>query len=57
MFKVHLQPRQAAEDMKDFTDCACQLGEILESIDSLMNTFSAGNVPPNYSSFFSPEAK
>lgn len=37
MFTVHLRPWNAAEDMKDFIDCAPQLGEILESIDSLIN--------------------
>lgn len=47
---MHLQSYQAAEDMKDFT--ARQLGEILESIDSLMNTSSAGNVPPTTAAFF-----
>lgn len=53
---MHLQPCQAAGDMKDFTDCARQLGEILESIDSLMNTYSAGSVPPTFF-FFRLEEK
>lgn len=48
---MHLQPCQAAEDMKDFTDCALQLWEIVKPIDSLMNTYSAGNVPTTTAAF------
>lgn len=51
MFTVHLQPCQAAEDMKDFTDCTRQLGEILESIDSSINPYSAGNMLPTTAAF------
>ena len=54
MFTARLQPCQAAEDMKTFTDSACQLGEILEYIDSLMNTSCAGNVPPTSADFCVP---
>lgn len=51
MFTLHLQPCQAAEDMKDFTDCAPQLGEIVESIDSLINHHSVGNMLPTTAAF------
>lgn len=50
MFTVHLQPCQAAEDMKDFTDCARQQ-KILESIDSLMNPHTAENMLPTTAAF------
>ncbi len=48
---MHLQPCQAAEDMKDFTDGACQLGEIVESIDSLINPSFTGNRLPSTAAF------
>lgn len=51
MFTVHLQSCQAADDMKDFSACARQLGEIWESIDSLMNLCSAGNMLPSIADF------
>lgn len=51
MFTVHLQPCQAAEDMKDFSVCARQLGEIVESIDSLINPHFTGNRLPTIAAF------
>ncbi len=43
---MHLQLCQAAEDIKDVTDCAHQLGEIMESTDRLINPSSDGNMLP-----------